>query len=239
MSSVRNCPLGTTFDGEIMADVLVIAPHPDDETIGCGGTLLLHVSKGDAIHWVIVTKMDLSLGFTSERIDLRQKEIDAVEKRYGFASVHQLNFPTTCLDEIPIRKIIEPLSDVIQGIRPSTVYLPYDGDAHSDHRLVFDAAAAVTKSFRSPFLRRILAYETLSETDFNISPIRQEFRPNVFSDISLTLDEKISIMEIYASELQAFPFPRSDKAIRALAAVRGATAGCEAAEGFILLRELI
>jgi N-acetylglucosamine malate deacetylase 1 len=125
---------------------------------------------------------------------------------------------------------------VFKEFAPDEVLLPHRGDVHSDHRVVFDAAAACTKWFRYPSVRRVLAYETLSETDFALPP-QDAFVPNYFVDISGHLEAKIAALRIYESELGQPPFPRSVEAVRALATVRGAASGFHAAEAFQLLRE--
>jgi len=221
-----------------MSNVLVVAPHPDDETLGCGGTLLKHVQRGDKIHWLIFTSISEDTGYSSEQVDKRNREITAVANAYGFASVQQLHLPTTRLDTLPLGDMIAQSSQIMSQIRPEILYLPFPGDVHSDHRIVYEVMMACTKQFRYPWIRRILAYETLSETDFDINPIHDHFRPNVFIDISDFLERKIEIMNIYHGEFQAFPFPRSEQAVRALAQVRGAAANCRACESFVLLKEI-
>lgn len=216
--------------------IIVIAPHPDDETLGCGGTLLRHRAQGDTIYWLIVTAMQTEKDLPEER---RDAEIQQVAKRYGFSSVHNLRYPTTKLDTIPLNEIIERIGCIFKEITPEVIYLPYHGDVHTDHKIVFDAATACTKWFRYSSIKRVLVYETLSETDFSLNPDNNGFRPNVFIDISNYLETKIEIMKVYASELGKFPFPRSEQAIRALAALRGVAAGCQAAEGFMLLKEIL
>ena len=119
---------------------------------------------------------------------------------------------------------------------PNEVIVPHSGDIHTDHQIVNKALLSATKSFRCPFIKRILSYETLSETDFNLNPY-SKFIPNVFIDISHYIEEKIKAMHIYASEIDKFPFPRSEEAIRSLALQRGASAGFKAAEAFQLLKE--
>ena len=117
-----------------------------------------------------------------------------------------------------------------------TIFVPHPADVHSDHRVVFDAVSACTKWFRYPSVKRVLAYETLSETDFGLGT-NQPFRPNVFVDVEHFFIKKLQAMDIYASEVGEFPFPRSHEAIRALATLRGAASGFKAAEAFELLRE--
>jgi LmbE family N-acetylglucosaminyl deacetylase len=217
---------------------IVVAPHPDDETFGCGGTILRHRDQGDAVHWVIVTGMG-EADFAADSIVAREREIEAVKRHYGFESVHSLGFPTTLLDTVPVGELVGAFKAVFNSVKPDTVYLPYRGDVHTDHRVVFDAVVSCTKWFRYPTIKRILAYETLSETEFGLDPDTNGFRPNVFINISAYLENKHEILEIYGTELGEFPFPRSIEAVRALAALRGATAGCAAAEAFMLLKEII
>ena len=219
--------------------VLVVAPHPDDETLGCGGTLLKHKASGDKIHWLIVTGIDEEASFSTERVSARSHEIKTVSTMYGFDSVVNLNLPTTKLDILPIQQLIEMIGDAILKIGPEILYVPFPGDIHTDHKVVFQAVATCTKWFRFESIKRILAYETLSETDFSISPDINAFTPDVFVDISEFLQEKLQIMQTYKSEMGLFPFPRSEKAIIALSYIRGATAGYEAAEAFMLLKEII
>ena len=222
-----------------MKKILVVAPHPDDETLGCGGTLLRHKAEGDQVHWLIVTAMRAGKGFSEERIQARENEIKKIEQLYRFTSTHQLRLPTTRLDTLGTVELIERIGEELTLITPEVIYVPHSGDAHSDHQVVFDAVAACTKWFRYPTVKRVLAYETLSETDMSINPGAPAFCPNIFVDVSAHLDMKVKAMKIYASELKEFPFPRSEKAIRALAAVRGAASGFEAAEAFMLLRERV
>jgi len=222
-----------------MATVVVVAPHPDDETLGCGGTLLRHKRNGDDVHWLIVTHVSEASGYSLERVQTRNQEIERVAARYAFDSTTNLQFAPASLDRIPMGELVNRISFVFRELHPEIVYLPYAGDAHTDHSFVSDAVLACTKWFRYPEVRRVLAYETLSETDFGIRPDRNGFRPNVFVDISEFLDDKIEVMKIYQSELGSFPFPRSEEAIFSLAKVRGAASGFKAAEAFMLLRESV
>jgi len=220
-----------------MTTILVIAPHPDDETLGCGGSLLRHVAEGDAVHWLIITSMTEAGSFSAAQIKGREQAIAAVAQACGFAGIHQVGLPTTRLDTVPMVDLVKRIGAIVKRVEPTTMYLPFAGDAHSDHRITFEAAAACTKWFRHGSVRRVLAYETLSETDFGLDPDRKGFRPNVYIDISGHLEKKLEIMHLYDGELAAPPFPRSAEAVRALAALRGSAAGCGAAEAFMLLKE--
>jgi len=215
--------------------VVVVTPHPDDETLGCGGTLLKHKQNNDEINWLIVTSMDD--GYAEDVRKHRELEVEQVAACYGFHRIERLTFEPARLDTVPLSELIRAIGDAFATIRPTTVYLPNRHDIHSDHKIVFDAASACTKWFRYPYIRRVLAYETLSETHFNINPDTRGFMPNVFVDISLFLQQKIDIMKIYESELKEHPFPRSVEAMKALSCIRGSQIGVEAAEAFMLLKE--
>jgi LmbE family N-acetylglucosaminyl deacetylase len=223
---------------KIPAQTVIISPHPDDETLGCGGTILKHHEEGNPIHWIIVTDMTENKGYTPQKIAERQKEIKIIAEIYGFTAVHNLNLPTSQLDTIPTGELIKTLGALFNEMKPTTVYLPNRSDVHSDHRVVFNAAWSCCKTFRYPFIRRVLMYETLSETDFTPPLHGTAFLPNSFSDISLFLERKIEIMRIYKGEMKEHPFPRSEHNIRSLASVRGATAGVEYAEAFMLIKEV-
>jgi LmbE family N-acetylglucosaminyl deacetylase len=216
--------------------LLVVAPHPDDESLGCGGTLLRARSQGTEIHWLIVTAMTAAGGFSDESISTRSDEIDRVAEAYGFASVHQLGLPTAMLDTIPLGEITGAIGKVVREVAPGDVLLPFRNDIHSDHTVVFDAAASATKSFRAPSIRSVLMYETLSETDFGVRPGAGAFAPQVFVDVHDHLERKLEILATYASEMGEFPFPRSSDAVRALAMLRGAQSGVRAAEAFMLVK---
>jgi LmbE family N-acetylglucosaminyl deacetylase len=221
-----------------MTKILVVAPHADDESLGCGGTILRHISEGDDVHWLLVTGMSQESGFTETQIKTRQEEIAQVHARYGFSDRHELNLPPAALETLPIGDIVSKISKVIKKIEPEIVYTVYRNDAHSDHEIVFDGVMSSTKSFRYPFVKRVLAYETISETDFGMKPEDGGFRPNVFNNISDFLEEKLDILEIFESEMGDFPFPRSKKALSALAQLRGVQSNCEAAEAFMLIKEI-
>jgi len=215
---------------------IVIAPHPDDEVLGVGGTLLRRKAEGARIAWLIVTAISVKAGWSEERVKQRADEIRRITEFLGFNDVFELKFPTTQLDRVPMSDLVAGISSVFSSFAPEEVFVPHPSDVHTDHRVVFNAAASCTKWFRYPSVNRVLAYETLSETDFGLGT-DQGFRPNVFVNIEPYLDDKLRAMDIYASELGEFPFPRSHEAIRALATLRGAASGFKSAEAFELLRE--
>lgn len=219
--------------------VLIIAPHADDETLGCGGSILRYIQEGHQVHWLIVTGMSEQAGFSVAQIVKRAQEIKDVALSYGFSGVHELNFPPAQLEILPKGTIIEPISAVMNRVKPDEVFCVYRNDAHSDHEIVFDSVMSATKSFRYPFIKRVLSYETISETDFGMKPEDGGFRPNVFIDVSEYIEKKLNILEIFESEIKDFPFPRSRQAVAALAMLRGVQSNSHAAEAFMLIKEII
>tara|TARA_B100001989_G_scaffold235798_1_gene197286 strand:- start:3301 stop:3972 length:672 start_codon:yes stop_codon:yes gene_type:complete len=222
-----------------MSKVLVVAPHPDDETLGCGGTILKHKAQGDEVYWLIVTEMNSKGGYSDKEISERNKQIENVSKAYKFNEVFRLGFESSYLDTLPMAEIIKEFSKVLKKLQPEILYIPFKNDVHSDHEVVFNSIIAASKTFRNKKIKSLYVYETISETDFgSVKSFSDTFTPNVFIDISKFLKKKISIMKIYKSEIKKFPFPRSEKSINALAILRGAQSGTLAAESFMLLKEI-
>ena len=219
-----------------MKKIIVVSAHPDDETLGVGGTLLKHKKDGDEINWLIVTNISVEFGFTKDRVESRQDEINKVAEKFGFKNVYKLDFPTMKLTDRELNQIIPLISDIFMDIQPEFIFVMNRSDAHSDHRIVFDAVMACTKSFRYPFVKGVLMYECISETEFAPALPERVFIPNYFVDISDYLDQKLEIMSIFESEMDLHPFPRSFDNIRALAHFRGATSGVKYAEAFQVIR---
>jgi len=219
--------------------VTVVSAHPDDETLGCGGTLLRHFEAGDEINWIVMTRV-WEPKWPREEEKVRAAQVDRVAAAYGMASVARLNYQTTCLSEVPEREIIDSLRAAIGETRPEVIYTVHPGDAHSDHRLTFSAAAAILKPayMAKTGIRRVLCFETLSSTEA-AALCQTPFQPNVFNDITGLLERKQKIMQFYEGETQEDPDPRGPGAIDALARLRGAAIGVEHAEAFVLVREIM
>lgn len=222
-----------------MKKILFVSVHPDDETLGCGGTILKHKANGDEIYWIIITSPTTNhpYGFTHEMIQQRDDEIKNVTQKYGFKKTIELGFPTQLLGEINFRELIIKIDEEISTIKPDIVYLNNRNDVHSDHRIAFNAIIPATKNFRKPYIERLLMYETLSETEFAPALMDNAFIPNVFMDITDFMDKKLEIMGVYESELMPDNLPRSYSAIKALASHRGSRIGVKYAEAFVLLFE--
>jgi N-acetylglucosamine malate deacetylase 1 len=220
-------------------NVLVVCAHPDDETLGCGGTILKHVREGDSVVWVVATQAH-EPQWSAETILSKTEEVDRVAAAYG-ARVVRLGFQSSRLDVTPRSELMAAIAGAVEEAQPELVYVVHPGDVHGDHGDVFDATLAVLKAFRMGALgvRRILAFETLSSTEAAPAVAARAFMPTVFSDISADFERKLEIMALYESEAQPDPLPRAPAAIRALARLRGATVGVEYAEAFWLVRELV
>ncbi|HJN87982.1 MAG: PIG-L deacetylase family protein [Dehalococcoidia bacterium] len=221
-------------------DVLVISTHPDDETLGCGGTLLKHRAAGSKLFWLVATEAH-EPRWSAEVIERKAVEVQSVAKAYGVEQCFKLGLPTVMLDTLPQDNLIGKIRDVVDRVKPEVVYLVHGGDVHTDHKAVFTATMSVLKPFYMSRLgvRRVLCYETLSSTEAAPPQHDWAFVPNVFSDVSPYLENKLEIMGLYATEIQEELLPRGLSAIRALARYRGATVGVEYAEAFQLVRELV
>ncbi len=220
-----------------MSRILICSAHPDDETLGCGGTMLLRREADDELIWLIATQA-WAPRWDEQSIDRKQGEIEAVASFYGVAEVIRLGLPAARLDEQPFGEVLDVVRAAVDTARPDEVYTVHAGDVHGDHRVLADAVWRALKSFRSGSgVGRVLAYETLSSTD-QAPPWNPAFRPTVFADITSVIDRKIEAMTRYASELMDVPAARNAETIRSLARIRGAAAGVPYAEAFMLLRQV-
>ena len=215
-----------------MKKILIIAPHPDDETLGCGGTL--HKYRNKKISWMILTKMSDKKIYSKKQIADREKEINKVAKCLNIKNVIKLGFEASMLNRSNLKELIQKISNEIKKIKPDTIFSPYLHDSHSDHFFCTYALNHILKTFRYPFIKECYLYETLSETNQNYVK-KNFFRPNVYFDISKHLKTKLKLARIYKSEIKKHPFPRSLEAIKALAVLRGSESGFKYAESFKLI----
>jgi LmbE family N-acetylglucosaminyl deacetylase len=216
--------------------ILVISPHADDEVLGCGGTLLRCAKHHLETAWLLVTSVSTSNGFSKEHAEIRSKEISTVKNLLGISRIFEIGLKPTSLNSNCLQLLISHFERVVNDFRPTTVYLPFRGDIHSDHRIIFEAFMPFAKSFRYPFIKKILMYETVSETDLGSNLLQEHFKPNLFTEITEFIDRKIQMMRIYDSEFGDHPFPRSEDSITSLAKLRGSQAGVKFAEAFQILK---
>ena len=218
-------------------NILVVAPHPDDEVLGCGGTIAKYADNGDDVYVAIVTKGEEPLFKVEQVVDVRNECLKA-DRVLGVKETIFMDFPASMIENVPRYKFNEAFIQLIQRIRPDIVYIPHRGDMQLDHKMVVDAAMVALRPKYKHVVKRIYAYETLSETGWDIPNVTNEFIPNVYNNISKFMDKKIEAMQMFKTQLSAYPAARSLRAVEALAMYRGATVNMNAAEAFYIVREL-
>lgn len=210
--------------------LMVISPHADDETLGAGGTILKYKENGYRIVWLNIANMKEEYGYSREDVEEKQRQIYFVRDAYQADEFIDLGLCPASISEYPQKELIGKISHILYKNQPEILLLPFQNDAHSDHKAVWQAAYACTKSFRYHFIKRVLSMEILSETNF--AYCSNGFLPDYYIDISNYLEKKIDIMKIYNNELGIHPFPRSIACMEALALLRGCEAGVKYAEAF-------
>lgn len=216
-------------------NVLVFAPHRDDEIIGVGGTILKRKAAGDYVAVCIVTAREgLELPARTKIIHEEMKQAHAfchIDEYIGFP------FWANNLENFPREEVNKAFFNAIVKVQPEEVYLPFWGDMQKDHQIVTEAAmVALREKYNHP-VKRIYAYETLSETGINLPLENYAFIPNVFEDITDYLEDKKKALDFFKTQVQPFPDLRSLETVEALARFRGATVNVKAAEAFMLIRE--
>lgn len=214
---------------------LVIAPHPDDEVLGVGGTIARLASAGVATHVAIVTS-PAPPTFDPRICAQIQEETKAAHDVLGISQTHYCGFPAAQLDRVSHAEMNASLLTLMENIRPDTLFIPFIGDLHLDHQLIFLSSLVAARPRSASAPARVLAYETVSETNWLAPGITPAFNPNMYVEITTTIECKIAAFEKYHSQQKPFPDERSVAAIRALAQLRGATVYREAAEAFVLIR---
>jgi len=221
--------------------VLIVAAHPDDEVLGCGGTIARLAAEGCAVYVAI-----LGEGITSRFVRREHAEQESVQalraqsrrvaEFLGARDLFVFDAPDNRFDTVPLLDIVKMLESVVERISPQCVYTQHGGDLNIDHALTYRATLTACRPVPGCPVRRVLAYEVGSSSEWAFSSFDPVFRPNVFMDVSATLARKIQALEMYGSEVRRFPHPRSPEAVRALARRWGSAAGLEAAEAFQLVR---
>lgn len=221
-----------------MKKILVFAPHPDDEILGVGGTMLRHCAQGDEVYVCIVTKGVEPL-FPEAVVNGTREEARKCHRNMGVKETIFLDFPAVMLEEEPRYKLNGSMLDVVRRIAPDEVYIPHIGDMQKDHQLVAEACMVVLRPKYDFAPKKIYAYETMSETGWHVPNVQNEFIPNAYVDITDYLPGKLDAMRTYRSQMGQFPDARSVEALEALAKYRGAMMNLHAAEAFMLIREIL
>ena len=225
-------------------NVLVFAPHPDDDVLGCGGTLSRYAAEGHDVYVCIMTsgfpplyEEDYNNAQKNGWPHIQYPDIMKAHKILGIKETYFLQFPTVQLETVPRYEVNSKVCGLVRSLTPEIVYIPHFGDLHKDHLITSEAVMVAVRPGGENTVRYVYSYETLSETEWNVSHVSNSFIPNTFVDISGTLDKKLEAMGCFSTQLCEFPSPRSLKAVEALAVLRGSTMGAQAAEAFSLVRE--
>jgi LmbE family N-acetylglucosaminyl deacetylase len=216
--------------------IALIAPHPDDETLGAGGTLARFAAKGVEVS-VLIVSGHLPPIYPVGTFETTQREAEAALKVLGVASWKFLKIPATTVNQLPVAEINAQIAGFLRATDPEVVLLPFP-DRHIDHRVIFDASLVACRPTHAKAPRLVAAYETLSETHWNAPGIEPVFAPELFVDMSEYIDKKRSALECYKSQIQHTP-SRSVDACVALAKFRGSQNGCEYAEAFKVIRAIV
>lgn len=219
--------------------VLVVAAHPDDEIIGCGGTIAKMAKQGDEIYTLILGEATTSrkVGVSKEAKDslidsVKQETLDA-NKIVWVKGVFFKDFPDNRFDSVPFLDIVKKVEEVKENLKPEVIFTHYEKDLNIDHRITCEAVLTATRPIFGKGVKEIYSFEVLSSTEWNF-PLC--FSPDTFIDITETLDLKVKAMESYKSELRKYPHPRSVKGIKLNAEYWGMKMGIRFAEAFKLVR---
>ena len=227
----------------MMKNILVIVAHADDEVLGCGGTIAKMIQKGSVVHVAFladgVSSRDQNHEISLANLSARQECARKASNILGVNSYHFGNFPDNQMDTVPLLEIVNNIENLICKYRPDTIITHHSGDLNIDHQLTHKAVYTACRPQKGHFVKTILHIEVASSTEWQAANITPHFCPNLFVDISRTLEQKLTALEMYKDELRAWPHTRSIQAIQHLAKWRGATIGVDAAEAFILGRAII
>jgi LmbE family N-acetylglucosaminyl deacetylase len=223
--------------------VLVVAAHPDDEVLGCGATMARLANEGHEVHIAIMGE-----GITSRYAGRHQADADQLARLQQHAhaagnqvrakAVQLFKLPDNRLDTVPLLDLVKLIEDLVEKLKPEIIYTHHPGDLNIDHSVVHRAVLTATRPIAGQPVRDIYAFEVPSSTEWSFHRVEPAFRPNVFFDVSATLEIKIQAMACYESEARKFPHPRSPEALRAIAARWGSVVGFQAAEAFELVRSV-
>jgi N-acetylglucosamine malate deacetylase 1 len=219
--------------------VLVVAAHPDDEVLGCGGTMARHAEAGDIVHVVFLADGETSReGAGKDEIMRREAAAGRAAEALGAQRPRFLRFPDNRLDSTPFLDVVRALEAEVAGLAPRILYCHHPGDLNVDHRV---AARAVVTAFRplpQSSVAEIRAFEVPSSTEWSFGVTSAAFMPNLFIDITKTFEKKLQALAAYAGETRPFPHPRSPEALESAAKRWGSTVGRERAEAFQIVRSV-
>lgn len=221
-----------------MMNILVIAPHHDDEVLGCGGTIAKFCKEKNNVYVAILTKGCSPL-YADEKVEEVRMHTLKSHRYLGIKDTLFCDFPAAKLDMVHHADVNKKLSDLVIQLNPDMMFIPFSSDIHLDHQCVFLSSLVAARPNRPVYPKKIYAYETLSETNWNAPYLTSAFHPNAFIDISDYLKMKLIAFSMHREQAKEFPHERSLKTIEALATLRGSTVHRTAAEAFVIIREVL
>ena len=223
---------------------LIVAAHPDDEVLGCGASMAKWAEQGNQVDVLILAEGATSRDDKRDR-DFRSDELSKLNqcandsaKILGINSINLLGFPDNRMDSIDLLDIVKQVEMYINKIKPQIVLTHHAFDLNIDHQLTHQSVVTACRPEPMHFVKRILSFEVPSSTEWQAPIASKAFIPNWYENISHTISKKTKALKAYKDEMRDWPHPRSLKAVKNLAKWRGATVGCEAAEAFMLIREI-
>lgn len=217
-------------------NILVIAPHMDDEVLGCGGTIARHVENKDEVSVCFIAHRIYNHQFDKEKNEIEKQHAIKAKEALGYRELVFFELNDERLD-VSIQDIIILLEEYVNKLRPNIVYVPFMGDNNQDHRAVFDAARVVLRPSATPFIKNSYMYEVPSSTEQSPPLLESSFLPNHYVNITKYIETKIEAFKCYGTEKRDYPHPRSEEALRVLAKKRGTEIGFLYAEAFMVLKE--
>lgn len=223
--------------------VLVVAAHPDDEILGCGGTMARLAGEGHEVRIAILAEGMSARSARREEADQKQMQhlhaqAQQAADKVGAIELVLCKLPDNRLDTVPLLDVVKLVEDLVDRIRPEIIYTHHPGDLNVDHGVVHRAVLTATRPMNGQCVREIYAFEVPSSTEWAFQRLEPSFRPNVFVDIADSLETKVAALGCYGTEIREFPHPRSAEALRAIATRWGSVAGVKAAEAFELIRSV-
>lgn len=216
-----------------MERILVISAHPDDETLGLGGTIKLH-TKNSKVYVLIFADGESARGKSSKKIKERQIQAKKAVKILGVEEIQFLEYCDQKLDSVPLLDLARHIESTIKKFKPEVIYTHFWGDVNQDHRVLFEATIVATRPTPDSKIKKVICYETPSSTEWS----HHNFKPNLFVDISKVMKQKLKALSYYKNEISQYPHPRSKKAIITRSNYWGSSVGMKYAEAFFVLREL-
>jgi N-acetylglucosamine malate deacetylase 1 len=221
-----------------MSNILVIAAHPDDEVLGCGGTIARHTMSGDNVYVLFMTNGVSARGNDKSAVMNRKYSAQKASDILGIKSLTFFDYPDNQMDSVPLLGIVKDIEKVVSNIHPRVIYTHHIGDLNVDHSVTHRAVMTACRPQPGCEVREIYSFEVLSSTEWSITSAETVFMPNLYYDINSVLNKKVEAFKAYEEEIRFFPHSRSVQGLKSLALYRGSSVGMESAEAFQILRLL-